>query len=88
MSCVVSSVALANQMAVAATAPAAGPLCNAIERLHNDNINIYSVTNLSLTSPTVLTNLVTCTLRGIIHLNDEIILICKGLKIFLFCLSG
>ena len=86
MSCVVSSVALANQMAVAVTAPAAGPLCNAIERLHNDNI--YSVTNLSLTSPTVLTNLVTCTLRGIIHLNDEIILICKGLKIFLFCLSG
>ena len=77
---------LANQMAVAVTAPAAGPLCNAIERLHNDNI--YSVTNLSLTSPTVLTNLVTCTLRGIIHLNDEIILICKGLKIFLFCLSG
>ena len=45
VSCVVSSVALANQMAVAATAPAAGPLCNAIERLHNDNI--YSVTNLA-----------------------------------------
>ena len=62
------------------------PLCNAIERLHSDNI--YSVTNLSPTSPTILTNLVTCTLRGIIHLNDEIVLICRGLKIFLFCLPG